>query len=306
MSRLRSSFVVTWKTALTDACSPPASAGGIARQLQEAPPKPGEIAARDPLSINPIIQQNCVQWGGAYPEARIPCRSRTCATVPGAAAVRSLATSMAARRSAPAGRYSARRPSAPAPPIPGRYSNRSPASCPASYASAQHVPPPAAAADVEPQPELRQLVLDHPLLDRHQVAPGLGPHRLLPPPVQLVELARDAVREAGLEGLGRAATLVRAVAGVELRALEQPGLGRERPLDQLVQVARPGHVRRQAEEHVPDLASSAAFSLHTRQSQNAPTAGMQSSIGPKRRRPVSTPKPSQACPFSSTSPSERP
>ena len=58
----------------------------------------------------------------------------------------------------------------------------------------QHVPPPAAAAGVEPQPEPRQLLLDHPLLDRHQVAPGLGAHGLLPPPVQLVELARDAVR----------------------------------------------------------------------------------------------------------------
>src|SRR5689334_25300724 len=87
----------------------------------------------------------------------------------------------------------------------------------------QHVPPPAATAGLEPEPEPRQLVLDHPLLDRHQVAPGLGPHRLLPPPVQLVELARDAVRQAGLERLGRAAPLARAVAGVALRALEQLG-----------------------------------------------------------------------------------
>src|SRR4051812_33795783 len=48
MSRLRSSFVVTWKTALTDACSPPASrrrhcptvAGGPAETGRDRRPRP--------------------------------------------------------------------------------------------------------------------------------------------------------------------------------------------------------------------------------------------------------------------------
>jgi hypothetical protein len=71
----------------------------------------------------------------------------------------------------------------------------------------QHIPAPAAATGLEPEPKLRQLLLEDGLLDRDEVAAGLGPHGLLPPLPQLVQLAGNAVGQAGLEGLGGAAAV---------------------------------------------------------------------------------------------------
>ena len=115
-------------------------------------------------------------------------------------------------------------------------------------------PPRRRLAGAEPQAELLHLRVDHPGLGEHQVAAGGAVQRRLPLGPHRRELRLDAVRKAEHEGGVQRPPPSAAATQVLRTGTEAVGLRLEGVGDQVHEVDRRLHVRRQAEEHLGEPA----------------------------------------------------